>query len=129
MLLLAIAAHFVEDSAVLSAETLKYQIDYPNAIRSGFSLAYGLARGLVYAGVALGVIGGLIAFLRPPWAFTSIALSAPFIALAAYIDAPQSDYPSVEPIMPLILWCLASAAWGASVTIAWMRRAKRHAFW
>jgi hypothetical protein len=128
MLMLATAAHFLEDSTVLSAESLKYQVDYPNAIRSGFSLAFGLVRLLVYAGAALGVVGGLLTFFRPPWAFTSIALSAPLIALAAYMDAPQSDYPSVEPITPLILWCLASAVWGASVTMAWMRRTRHHAF-
>jgi hypothetical protein len=122
MLLLGVVANFLEHSTVLSAEALKYQRDYPDTIRSGIDLAFGVARLLVYVGAALGAIGALLTFLRPSWAFTSIALSAPCIAFATYLNSPQSNYPSVEPIGPLVLWCFASAAWGASVALAWMRR-------
>ena len=127
MILLAVGANLLEHSTVLSAEALNYQRDYPDTIRSGIDLAFGLARLLVYLGSALGAIGALLTFLRPSWAFTSIFLSAPSVAFAAYLNAPQSNFPSVEPIGPLMLWCFASAAWGVSVALAWMRRTNHHA--
>jgi uncharacterized membrane protein YphA (DoxX/SURF4 family) len=102
-----------------SNETQRYQQDYPDAIRSGLSLGYAVGKVLFIAGTISGLVGGILTSLGKGRGLIAMSAAAPLIGVAAYLNAPQSTYPSVEPIASEILWCATSAAWASAVALAW----------
>jgi len=53
--------------------------------------------------------------------FYPILVSAPLAAWGAILQAPQSNYPSVETTAALFLWCSTCSVWGIVVVLAGAR--------
>ena len=122
-LLFAVAsADYLEGHVTLSKEALQYQTDYPDAIRSGMSLWYGLGHLLILLGAVAGVAGAVLSYIRPRLALAPLLICLPAVACAAYLAAPQSNYPNVEPVAPFLMWCAVSAIWAFAVSFAWACR-------
>jgi hypothetical protein len=111
-------ALLLEWRAPLSSEAQRYQAEYPDAIRSGLSLSYVVARLLCLVGAATAVIGGVLVSAQKRKGLLPLFVSAPLIAAGALLFAPESAYPSVEPMYVMLLWCAAAACWGSAVSIA-----------
>jgi hypothetical protein len=107
----------------LSPESQQYQAEYPDAIRSGLSIWYLLSKIAAVLGSSSGVIGVVRILLSKRRGLVFMALAAPLVAWAAYLQAPESNYPSVAPIPVLLLWCTSSALWAAVVALEWTREA------
>lgn len=105
----------------LSPESQKYQADYPDAIRSGPDLMYVLSKLAWLAGCVSGVMGVLMILFTKRHGLVPIILSAPLIAWGAYLQAPQSNYPSVEPMFQILLWCVTAALWGMVTALSLQR--------
>jgi hypothetical protein len=117
------AAIYAEWNFNISPESRQYQLDYPDAIRSGLSLQYLCSKIAWSIGTIAGLFGvARILFFRQRGLF-SVALSAPLVALAAFLQAPQSNYPSVEPMFVFLLWCTSCAVWAGVVALAWASEA------
>jgi ABC-type Fe3+ transport system permease subunit len=119
LILLYVAALYLEWNFDLSVESRQYQADFPDAIRSGFSLAYFIAKVVWGIGTLLVLCGVLKALWLAKGAFPYLACSAPLLAIATVLLAPQSNYPSVEPTMVHLLWCAFSATWAALLALSW----------
>jgi hypothetical protein len=119
VLLLYSASLYSEWNPKFSVETQKYQDEYPDAIRSGLSSSFALSKLCALVGSLAGTMGSALILLNPRRGLLPMAASAPLIAIAALLNAPQSNYPSVEPIGSLLLWCATSAAWATVVTLSW----------
>ena len=122
LLLLYIASLYAEWTQDIAPEATRYQSDYPDAIRSGLALGFAISKLLWLVGSSVGVLGSvLIALGKSKKGVTPMLISAPLITIAAYLNAPQSNYPSVEPIVTILLWCATSAAWASVTILAWAR--------
>lgn len=105
----------------LSPESARYQAEYPDAIRSGLDLAYGLGKFAWLVGTVVGVTGIARIYFSRRGGFYPILASAPLIACGTILQAPQSNYPSVETTTAFLLWCLACGIWGVVVALAGVR--------
>ncbi len=117
MLIFFAFAWYAEWSYELSPESLRYQNDYPDTVRSGLSFAYLLSKLTWIVGVAAGLSGSLLALLSKRIGLIPLAASAPLLALGAQLQAPPANYPSVEPMYMLLLWCSAAACWASALTL------------
>ena len=117
------AAAYTELTFPISPESQRYQADYPDAIRNGLSSLYLYSKIAWVIGSLSGILGVALIMLSKRHAFTPLALSAPLVALGSYLQAPQFNYPSVEPTLALFLWCATSAIWAAVLVLAWLREA------
>lgn len=115
------AAIWCEWHQTLSPESARYQADYPDAIRSGFDLVYGLGKLAWLAGTVAGVVGIARIIVSRRGGFYPILASAPLVALGTILQAPQSNYPSVETTTAFFLWCSTCAIWGIVVALAGVR--------
>jgi hypothetical protein len=120
MIVLYAASIYLETHMNLSTEARQYQADYPDAIRNGFSLMAGLLKLLFLVGTIAGLVGAMLVLLGSSKALPYILMAGPLMAVAAYLNAPQSTYPSVEPMLAEILWCATSAAWAGVVALTWV---------
>ena len=120
MIVLYSASIYLETHPSLSTEARQYQADYPDAIRDGFSLMAGLVKFFFLVGTIAGLVGGMLALLGSSKALPYILIAGPLVVVAAYLNAPQSTYPSVEPMLAEILWCATSAAWAGVVALTWV---------
>ncbi len=120
MILLYAASIYLEMNLTISPEARQYQADYPDAIRNGFSLMGGLLKLFALVGTIAGSVGAALLLLGSTRALPYIFSAGPLIAVAAYLNAPQSTYPSVEPMVAEILWCATSAAWAGVVALTWV---------
>jgi hypothetical protein len=117
------ASLYAEWTQHIAPEAAQYQNDYPDTVRSGFALGFAVSKLFWFIGSVTGVLGSLsILFGRTRKGMVALFLSAPLVAVAAYLNAPQSDYPSVEPIITLLLWCATSAMWASVATLAWVNQ-------
>jgi hypothetical protein len=105
----------------LSSESLQYQVNYPDAIRSGLAFGFLVAKVFLCLGIAFAVLGLVLIWLDSDRCLIALLLAGPLIAIAAYLNAPQGNYPSVVPIREQLLWCGTSAIWAALVALAWVR--------
>jgi hypothetical protein len=112
------AALYAEFHGQLAPESLQYQLDYPDALRNGLNPLYLGAKVAWLAGACLGGIGALLILFSRRRGFLPMLLSAPLIGVGALLQAPQSNYPSLEPTGVFILWCAAAASWGALVALS-----------
>jgi len=119
--ILFFAAVWCEWHQTLSPESARYQADYPDAIRSGFDLVYGLAKLVWLAGTVAGFIGIARIIFSRRGGFYPILVSAPLVAWGAILQAPQSNYPSVETTAAFFLWCSTCSVWGIVVALAGVR--------
>ena len=120
MIMLYAASIYFEMHLTLSTEARQYQADYPDAIRNRFSLMAGLLKLFFLVGTIAGLVGGMLVLLGSSKALLYILIAGPLIAVAAYLNAPQSTYPSVEPMLAEILWCATSAAWAGVAALTWV---------
>lgn len=121
LVLLYVVAVYVERNLDLSPEAQLYQREYPDALRSGLSLWYFLSSLAWGIGSVAGVLGALAVIFSWWRGVSALVFSAPLIALAAYLQAPQSNYPGVEPTQNVLLWCACSSVWTAVVILASVR--------
>ncbi len=120
MIMLYATSIYLETHLNLSTEARQYQADYPDAIRNGFSLMAGLLKLFFLVGTIAGFVGGTLVLLGSSKALPYILMAGPLVAVAAYLNAPQSTYPSVEPMLAEILWCATSAAWAGVLALTWV---------
>ena len=120
MIMLYAASIYLEMDLALSPEARQYQADYPDAIRNGFSLMGGLLKLFALVGTIAGLVGAGLALFGSSKALPYILSAGPLVAVAAYLNGPQSTYPSVEPVLAEILWCATSAAWAGVVALTWV---------
>jgi len=120
MIVLYAVSIYLEMNLTLSPEARQYQADYPDTIRNGFSMMNGLLKLFFLVGTSAGLVGGMLVLLGSSKALPYILMAGPLIAVAAYLNAPQSTYPSVEPMLAEILWCATSAAWAGVVALTWV---------
>jgi hypothetical protein len=121
LVIVFVTAFYLDWNFLLSAESQQYQSDYPDAIRSGISFIFLFSKLLWVIGTISGLIGVALVLFTKRHGLIPIILSAPFIALGAYLQAPQATYPSVEPMFELLLWCLSSALWAVVAMSTWLR--------
>lgn len=119
-------AFFQEWTVNLAPDAATYQHDYPDSLRSGFSVWNAVSKGLWIAGVASGVVGLIHICRLKGGGSAPLAASAPAIAIGALLTAPQDGFPSLEPTYVVILWSGAAAAWASTLTLAFMFRTLRH---
>jgi len=93
MILLYAASIYLEMNLTISPEARQYQADYPDAIRNGFSLMGGILKLFALVGTIAGSVGAALPLLGSTRALPYIFSAGPFIAIAAYLNAPQSELP------------------------------------
>lgn len=106
---------------ILSPESARYQADYPDALRSGFDLIYGVAKLAWLIAIVAGLVGIARIILSRRGGFYPVLISAPLIACGVILQAPQSNYPSVETTTAFLLWCSTCSIWGVVVALAGVR--------
>lgn len=104
----------------LAPEAVRYQADYPDALRSGLSGSYALGHLLLSCGFMAAVVGVVLVCCKKRSGLPPLVVAAPAIAVGAWLFEPMAAYPSLEPTYLVILWCGASAAWASAVTLAFL---------
>lgn len=104
----------------LSAEAAQYRQLVWEA-GSGLSLRYGLQKGSLMLGSAMGLLSVSFLFFRIRQGLILLILCAPFLVVATLLGAAPAGYPDVEPGTTMLLWCLAAALWGSVVVYAMLR--------
>lgn len=107
---------------VLSLESTHYEQNYPDAMRTGLEPIYALSKAAWLAGSLLGFGGVVRIFQTSQGGLAPMLISGPLIAWGTILQAPPSNYPTVETTTAFFLWCATCALWGAVVTLCGVRQ-------
>jgi len=121
VLVCASALYFEWRPMELSVEATQYR-ELVWQSDSGFSLAAALQKIGLIVGSAIGLLGVGLLFVPIQRGLPLLILCAPVLVLAALLGSAPAAYPDVERASTLLMWCGASALWGAVVVYTLLQR-------
>ena len=89
---------------------------------SGLCFECGLQKMFWTAGTGAGLLGTILLFFRRPSGLVLFALSAPLLVVAVLLVPFYPAYPDIMETYEIVLWCVSSGLWGASLVYVLFQR-------
>lgn len=101
----------------LSIEAMQY-LEIAEETASGFDIRNALQKLFWIVGNSVGVLGTALMCIGLRQGLPFFLLCPLFLVAAALLGMFPPAYPNLENLTAMLLWCMTSAAWGASAVYA-----------